>query len=163
VAEWRKIPSIPGYLVSDEGQVRHEFGSADRKLQHTKTGYVFCSFRVSGKNCFRSVHSLVAEAFIGPRPDGQQVRHLDGDGVNNRRGNLAYGTAKDNAADREFHGTTARGDRSGTTKLPDVQVEELKRIYAAKGTSQYRLADLFGISQAQVNNIVLGKQRKRAA
>jgi hypothetical protein len=45
-------------------------------------------------------------AFEGDRPelDGTcQIRHLDGNEMNNRLSNLKYGTAKENAADRKLH------------------------------------------------------------
>jgi hypothetical protein len=43
----------------------------------------------------------MAEAFIGPRPPGLQVRHLNDHKLDNYVWNLAYGTGKDNCADRE--------------------------------------------------------------
>jgi hypothetical protein len=36
------------------------------------------------------MHQLVAEAFIGPCPPGHKLVHLNGDGLDNRRANLAY-------------------------------------------------------------------------
>lgn len=36
------------------------------------------------------LHQLVAEAFIGPCPPGHKLVHLNGDGLDNRRANLAY-------------------------------------------------------------------------
>ena len=35
-----------------------------------------------------SIHSLVARAFVGPRPDGLVVNHKDGDKANNNPANL---------------------------------------------------------------------------
>lgn len=55
------------------------------------------------------VHRLVLETFVGPMPQGLQVRHLDGDPKNNHLVNLAYGSAKENAADRDRHGRTFNG------------------------------------------------------
>jgi hypothetical protein len=51
------------------------------------------------------VHHLVAAAFLGPRPLGQEIRHLDGNKENSRPSNLAYGTHAENMADysRHFH------------------------------------------------------------
>lgn len=49
----------------------------------------------------------MAEAFLGPRPDGLVVRHLDDDRTNNRASNLAYGTASDNQRDSVRNGTQA--------------------------------------------------------
>jgi hypothetical protein len=42
---------------------------------------------------------LVALAFLGPCPDGQEVRHLDGDPLNNRVDNLEYGSRTENILD----------------------------------------------------------------
>jgi hypothetical protein len=36
------------------------------------------------------MHQLVAEADMGPCPPGQKLVHLNGDGLDNRRANLAY-------------------------------------------------------------------------
>jgi hypothetical protein len=163
MTEWRMIPSVPHYLASDDGQVRWEKGAPRKPYLDKKTGYFYVGFVIGGKRYTRTVHVLVAETFLGPRPPGAQVRHLDGNGGNNRPSNLAYGTAKENAADRERHGTTARGNRSGTAIIDDATVDFIRLLYAAKKAHQYQLAALFRISQAQVNNIVLGKQRRRAA
>jgi hypothetical protein len=53
----------------------------------------------------RLVHQMVLAAHAGPRPDGQEVRHLDGDPLNNWLANLAYGTPSENSADKVRHGT----------------------------------------------------------
>ena len=36
------------------------------------------------------MHQLVAEAFIGPCPPGHKLVHLNGDGLDTRRANLAH-------------------------------------------------------------------------
>jgi len=41
------------------------------------------------------MHQLVAEAFLGPCPPGRKLVHLNGDGLDNRRVNLAYVPASD--------------------------------------------------------------------
>jgi hypothetical protein len=162
MTEWRDIPTLPHYLISSEGQVKHKEREALRKLGEQR-GYLWCGFVKDGKHIMRTVHSLVAEAFLGPRPDGHQVRHLDGDRSNNRVENLCYGSALENAQDRERHGTTARGERGGNARLSDAAVVLIRELYAETDATQYELAGRFNISQAQVNNIILGKQRRRAA
>lgn len=52
------------------------------------------------------IHVLVAEAFIGPKPPGEEVRHLDGTRTNNVWTNLAWGTRSENMRDKERHGTS---------------------------------------------------------
>ena len=44
-----------------------------------------------------------------------------------------------------------------TNKLTPEQAAEVRRLYAGGGHSQNKLARLFGVSQATVNNIVLNK------
>lgn len=57
-------------------------------------------------------------AFVGPCPEGQEARHLDGDASNNRwapgneeetmaaGGSLMWGTHRENIRDKHRHGTT---------------------------------------------------------
>lgn len=47
----------------------------------------------------RTVHSLVLAAFIGPRPKGACVRHLNDVRHDNRLANLTYGSYRDNSQD----------------------------------------------------------------
>lgn len=48
---------------------------------------------------------MVADAFIGPRPNGAVIRHLNGKANDNRPENLAYGTQAENVQDEVRHGT----------------------------------------------------------
>lgn len=160
--EWRRIPSASKYLVSSDGRIRHVNAAfAERKLQKSPRGYFMVNFWEGRKLCIRSVHSLVAEAFHGPRPDGMQVRHLDGNPSNNNAANLAYGTPKQNAADRIAHGRNCHGEKNGNSSLRANDVERIRLLHQAGDANQYELAEMFGISQAQINNIVLYKQWRR--
>lgn len=71
----------------------------------TRKGYRQVSLWRDGGGHSLFVHALVAQAFIGPRPEGLEVRHLNGDPLDNRPENLAYGTGSDNRADSIRHGT----------------------------------------------------------
>lgn len=51
------------------------------------------------------VHRIVADAFLGPRPLGQEVCHKDGTRDNNALSNLEYGTRQKNVLDSVAHGT----------------------------------------------------------
>ncbi len=53
------------------------------------------------------VHALVALAFIGPRPDGYDVMHIDGTRTNNAVGNLRYGTRSENCLQAYAEGRRA--------------------------------------------------------
>lgn len=159
MTEWKPIPSLPGYSASSNGEIRNDqTGTIRKPYIGGAAKYKLLRFTRAGVGICRTVHSLVAEAFLGPRPEGLEVRHIDGVRSNCSAANLAYGTKRENAADRDKHGNTCRGDKNGNRIVSSEQVAELRMRYAAGGVTQYELADQYGISQAQVNNIVLRKQ-----
>lgn len=111
--EWRPVAGFPDYKVSSLGRVlsyrawRGNHGP--RELLGSSNG-IYRTVRMtapSGDVLIRYVHHLVAEAFHGPRPAGQVIRHLDGDELNNAANNLLYGTPSENSFDTVRHGTNA--------------------------------------------------------
>jgi hypothetical protein len=107
--EWRTVPGFPDYAVSDHGRVASRKGKRPRILRPYLNGrdnYPYPTVTLHGADArqLRTVHSLVAEAFIGPRPDGLEVRHLNGDPLDARLSNIAYGTRVQNMQDRLAHG-----------------------------------------------------------
>lgn len=115
VETWRPIPGHSGYEASQLGQVRSLRSSSPRVL----VGSVGpCGFRTvkivtqGGGDC-RRVGSLVALAWIGPLPEGAEVRRLDGDTLNDRADNLAYGSLEEVHADH-----AARARREEATGAP---------------------------------------------
>ena len=109
--------TLEGYEVTPDGRVfsvgSNWRGYGKRELSQTLNAHGYPSVRlvVNGKRKRLVVHVLVARAFLGPKPFGCEVRHLNGNKCDNRRENLAYGTKKQNADDRERHGRTSRGER----------------------------------------------------
>lgn len=117
VEQWRSVVSWEAsYEVSDRGRVR----SVDR-MRSNHTGEMVFRGRVrrlknmrgyrtvrltgpNGRDKTASVHVLVATAFIGSRPVGMEVRHLDGDPSHNDVTNLSWGTQSANNYDRVRHG-----------------------------------------------------------
>lgn len=103
--QWRKTDH-PDYEVSNLGRVRswakrhplHKPVTEPRLLRPgiASNGYPTVCF---GRGDTRSVHVLVAAAFLGPIPAGQEVRHKDDDRANPRATNLEYGTRQDNVDD----------------------------------------------------------------
>lgn len=51
------------------------------------------------------IHRLVLAAFVGPRPEGMEACHNDGNPTNNIVSNLRWDTKSANAQDRRRHGT----------------------------------------------------------
>lgn len=109
---WRPIPGHEGrYEVSDQGRVRSHIPCRKLPVPHLlaatvgTNGYLRVGLAVNGRLLHRSVHGLVALAFIGPRPDGMEVRHLDGNCFHNHLANLRYGTKSKNRLDSVKHHT----------------------------------------------------------
>lgn len=100
---WLPIPGYEGkYEVSDSGRVRNRRGYVLKPGNSGgRFGYPMVILSPRKK---RYVHELVALAFIGPRPEGQVIRHLDGDRFNNVPPNLTYGTSSQNNYDTVEHG-----------------------------------------------------------
>lgn len=108
MTEWRPIPACPSYEISDEGSVRswkwgRPYVLAARRARRDR--YMVATMQVDGRQITRSIHELVMTVFIGPRPEGLERRHLNGDSFDNRLTNLAYGTHSENMLDKVRHGT----------------------------------------------------------
>lgn len=113
--EWRPIPGWERYEVSSDGQVRvvGRVGYRGRLIQPRvlrpteRSGYLQIGLRGNGSRVLMTVHKAVMLAFTGPRPEGHDIRHLDGVPTNNTRANLAYGTRRQNNLDAVRHGTNS--------------------------------------------------------
>lgn len=102
----------------------------------------------------KKVHKLVAEAFIGPCPDGMEVRHFpDRSTSNNRLDNLSYGTRLQNAADRRTHGTVRPGTVGSWSVLSARQVSDIRRLIASGVMSQAKIAALYGVCPSTISNL----------
>lgn len=110
--EWKTIPDHPEYEVSNEGRVRsHKFGRVKYlkpQANVLRGNYLHFTCITDGVRAQFKVHCIVAELFIGPRPEGLDIRHLDGNSQNNEVGNLKYGTRLENERDKFRHGTRVR-------------------------------------------------------
>lgn len=107
--EWRDVVGYEGiYRVSSLGRIlslpRIDAGGRrwpGRILkQHLGSGgRPEVNLTRNGKQKVRRVHQLVAEAFLGPCPEGMVVCHWDDIRTNNVVTNLRHGTIQDNADD----------------------------------------------------------------
>lgn len=107
---WMPVPGFEeNYEVSDQGEVRSRPRAGTKggtlKPFRTRGDYLQVGFRNGTGKTYRTVHWVVTAAFLGPRPAGLEVRHLDGDKENCALSNLTYGTRSENGRDKRQHGT----------------------------------------------------------
>lgn len=169
---WKAIDWAPNYEVSDQGSVRsldrlvsvcpntgNKKRSAHNKLRKGKvlkpSAIRYARVVICGKNC--SVHRLVAEAFLGPCPEGHIVCHGNGGPFDNTLGNLSYGTpAKNNGEDRRRDGTLPLGSKCKASKLTESQVIEIKQR-SRQGQSRASIARDFFVTPEAISAIALGR------
>lgn len=163
------IENFPLYAVGDDGSVWSQkslngvgVGEWHQLTGHIGKGdYMRVGMSVNHKTHNKSVHRLVLEAFTGPAPsDDMETRHLDGNRANNRATNLAWGTALENAIDREGHGNTLRHEAHGRALLTAEQVRTIRRTDFST-TTRVEVARLYGVSTSAIKNILNGKNWKR--
>jgi hypothetical protein len=118
--------------------------------------YQHVILRRNGEPKVVTIHRLILMAFIGPCPEGHEARHLNGNPLDNRLENLAWGTRSSNQGDdKRLHGTMQSCERNGQAKLTREQVHEIRRLRPT--TKLDDLARQFSISRSQVKRIVYGK------
>lgn len=106
-----------------------------------------------------AIHTLLLDAFVGPRPTGMETRHLDGNPHNNALSNLCYGSSKANAADCRRHGRDGQGERNVRAKLSAQQVLAI-RLARNKGKPGMALAQEYGMAESTISDIITGKTWK---
>ena len=114
-----------------------------------RDGYLFVTLSVNGKHAHKTLHGMVAHAFVGSRPPERQVNHKDGNKHNNRATNLEYVSRQGNAK----HALYELG------KSHRLTVEQATDIWHAKQRGERRkdVAARHDISVHMVTAIWMGK------
>lgn len=157
---------IRGYWVSDEGRVARRNGGREWILRPGKNsrGYMMVQINLEGtrgSRKARTVHSLVLEAFVGPRPTPRhQGNHKDGDRANNGLRNLEWVTPSENVRHAiDILGRKwwiARGEKSGRAKLTEGSIQEIRALLAA-GEQKAGIARGYGVKPEAIRAIETGE------
>ena len=116
-----------------------------------RSGYKYVNLARNGKYKSKTVHRLVAEAFLPDFDASLSVNHIDGVKTNNRLSNLEMVTPLENAQHAQRLGLTKAlcGEEHGRHKLTEHQVREIR----ASSESAPTLAKIYGVSRWQIMNI----------
>lgn len=171
--EIRDIPGHDRYGASADGRIwsrrrsdewRQKSASLDT-MGYPKVGL--------GHGGIATVHKLIALTFIGPRPSGMDINHIDGDKENPAAANLEYCTRSDNQShayriglralpERKPSSTPKRvdsnhapaiGERNAACKVNECIVREIRSLHA-QGVRSATIARNYALSSTQIFRIV---------
>jgi len=152
-----RVPGYPNYRVLSSGSVWYRRGVRWVRKRAFPDRYGYLQLNLSAGDHKRRfyLHGVVLLAFVAPRPEGKQCRHLDGHKTNNRLENLKWGTAQENQADMVAHGTAP-------SKLTEMDVLEIRRrVQEGRCGIQGQLARKYGVSDAAISRVVNKKRWRR--
>lgn len=154
--EWRPVVGYEGiYEVSSLGRVRC---IRITLLKPTKTDHGYLRVTLCGTDRRKinyDVQRLVCMTFHGSCPDGMECRHLNDVRDDNRMENLAWGTPKQNAEDRDRNGHGSRGTQIVQSKMTDEIVADARRR-VANGETRTVVAKSLGVSITALSAAVAG-------
>lgn len=171
MSDWRPIALVEGrYEVSDDGRVRHTKSGRELRHQNTGRGYVSVNMTIRRpdgsvskhgkrtKMLTRTVHRLMALAFI-PNPNGvPEVNHIDGVKTNNVLSNLEWVTSRQNTLHSLANGRQTACTNPSKGKLSTEQVAAI-RTEAAAGGKHKAIGDKYGVTESMVGRIHRGVAR----
>jgi hypothetical protein len=164
---WKSVTKNPGYEVSDLGGLR-SYWIRDGKRRNDGVrawredpipvggypwpkGYLMARLsREGGKPQWRMIHTIVLEAFVGPRPVGAEACHADGNPANNRLDNLRWASRSENQKDTLRHGR----HRQARMTEPDIR-DIWERL--RNGDPQNVIARDYRTCQAVISHIRHGR------
>ena len=172
--QWKPVVGYEGhYEVSDLGRVRSVDRIIETHYEDSNWGktrkingqlkkinfngyYPVVRLSKNNKHCSKSVHIVVARAFLGPVPKGHVVAHGTEGRSCAKLSNLSYKTHQQNCFDRNRDGTGVKGSDHGCSVLSD---EDVLKIYKKRnhGISSRFVAVEFGVSKSTVLHIWSGR------
>lgn len=144
VSNTGKVHSLPYETPNPNGGGNHIRGGCVLKPRLQKHGYLTVMLRDKGRNSCRTVHSLVAQAFLPPCPGpiGRsrgcwQVDHIDKDKTNNAVLNLRWLPREENL-------------RRATTNLTEQTVRKIRQK-RSNGATLKELAASYSKSEGAIS------------
>lgn len=147
----RRVVSIgANKRVIDEKILKPSIGSSGYKLVTLHLG--------NGKKVTKHIHRLLAEAFLGCKPE-QVARHLDGNKLNNSVINLSCGSHKENTKDRISHGTMFYGSDVHNSILSECDVIFIRTNwkFRCKQNGTMALAKKYRVSPSTISAVKNGQ------
>ena len=156
---WKDIEGYEGlYQISNLGRVKRVITDRILKGKKHKDGYLLVDLYKNSVGAGKTIHRLVAQAFI-PNPENKpQVNHTDEDKTNNMVSNLEWMTAKEN----NNHGT--RNERAGkaiskSQSIPIIATN-LKTGESIEFYGSNECARQLGLHQSSITKVLKGRLKQ---
>jgi hypothetical protein len=162
---WKLILGYPNYAIDEEGNVKRLTSNTSGKAGHIlkptldPDGYK-CVSLFSDKRRTHYNHRLVAYAFLGPKPKGHQVNHIDGNKLNCHVTNLEYVTPAENSHHAARLNLIPFGECSPHCTISKEDVLRMRQLYQ-QGMRFVDIAKEFGRARQVVRLIIIGRTRHR--
>lgn len=177
---WKDVKEFNGdYSVSSKGRVRsnnrmievNNNGLEYNKTINTriikphlnkKTGYLAVVLRKNERPFTRTIHRLVATAFIEKTRPETEVNHRDANKLNNNANNLEWVTRKENVRHSFRHGLNKirTGSDVHFAVLNEVIVLEIRERYGNIRRQYAKIGDKYNVSPKTIEYIVKRKTWK---
>lgn len=167
---WKDIPGYEGhYQISNLGNIlslNYKRSHTPHLMKHhlTYDGYHLIGLCLNSKKTFKSVHILVAKAFVLNPENKPQVNHIDGNKDNNCASNLEWVTCKENIhhaiktglrsyENRHYlHGSEHYGSK------PILQYD-LQGNFIKKWGSQVEAAEYYNCDSSTISSCAVGHSK----
>lgn len=159
-AEFKKIPGTETYFASKDGRILSTTGRTNRILKQglthnkQKKGYLVVYIKDQGT---RTVHSLVAETYLGEKPQGTEINHKDGIKTNNNVSNLEYISRSENAKHAIKMGLSNPisdfGLKSARGLFNKETLDDVRKLYS-EGISKTKIAKKYDVHYTTIDRII---------
>lgn len=163
------IPEWPGYHISNLGEVysskkpgaRGELETELKPMSPRITkGYRRVGLRSNdGRKHMKKVAHLVIETFIGPKPHGMVVDHIDGNRLNDSLNNLQYISRSTNIrkAYKQNRNSFTKGNKNGQSRLTLLDIAIIK-IRGLANENHHKIAEDLNSRQGHISSIIRGER-----
>ena len=124
--EFRKIKSLDFlYEINGDGTIFRNVKSKKQSkivldLHHSAKGYYYVWVCLKKKVKRLPIARLVAECWLGDKPDGYEIDHIDRNSHNNDYRNLRYASKSEQMKNRDYSRIVARGTKNLATYVKSI-------------------------------------------
>lgn len=161
-----KIVNLYGidYLVREDGKIfsTHRFDKngnpREIKQRLNPDGYLAITVGVENNRKSKTVHKIVADAFLPSSDKSLEVDHIDNNRLNNNLSNLQRLTHSENASKIPFERRSKcrKGSRNGRAILNEQDAIKIRQKYE-EGYTIMDIAKMYGRGWTTISHVIKGE------